>query len=436
MQYKVFGCKVNKYFTDKWLQSPALRNESGIFVASCVVTDKAKRKWIRFVKQNVEKLPAKHKMFISGCGAFEMGKENERFFEVYTDLLPYRKKIVILPEKPEPHPTPLLKGEGEKNQISWVLKNLPKIPQIFTKKFVLIQWWCDSYCTFCLTVVKRGKHFWREKEDILEEILDAQRQDIQEVVLTGVNLCAWGLETTNDIGKSRFAELLKYLLKNTDIPRIRISSLWPEFIDDRVIKIFENPRIYPHFHFSIQSGSSEILKAMRRHYDGAYMRTLLQKTRNINRKDDINISIWADLIVGFPGEKEKNFEETLKLIEDFKISKVHGFPFSNHDYGEHVPAHFFKNQIDGKTKKMRLKKLLNTAQKVRDDFIKSQIGKEFEVLVEWKIVWDTWSWWTQNYIEADETNFKITSGKIKRGNLIRGILLGRSQKKSKQDESI
>ena len=437
MQYKVFGCKVNKYFTDKWLNSEKLKDSSGIFVASCVVTDTAKRKWVKFVKQNIEKLWKNDKMFISGCGAFEMGKENTSFFDIYSDLKPFQNKIEILPENPDSPDT--------QGKISpwWILSNNSKLQNLtsklpwntlFTKKFVLIQWGCDSYCTFCLTVQKRGKHFFRDKEDILEEILEAQRNEVKEVVLTWVNLCAWGLENTNKVGKSRFAELLTYILKNSDIGRIRISSLGPEFIDTKVLKIFENPRIYPHFHFSIQSWSSEILKAMRRHYDGIYMRALLQKMREIKRKDDIQISIWADIIVGFPGETEKDFQDTYALVSEFKIGRLHAFPFSSHDYGEHVPAHFYKNQVGESIKKERLHRLLDLWEKVRNEFIESQTWSTFDVLVEGKILWDTWSGWTQNYIEVDETNFKITSGEIKRGALLQGILLSRSQKNRKEEK--
>jgi tRNA A37 methylthiotransferase MiaB len=109
-------------------------------------------------------------------------------------------------------------------------------------------------------VVKRGKHFFRSREDIRDEILEFEQNGGKEVVLTGVNLSAWGLETTNDIHSSRFAELLKYLLQETNIPRLRISSLGPEFIDDKCLEVFKNERIYPHFHYSVQSGSSHVLK--------------------------------------------------------------------------------------------------------------------------------------------------------------------------------
>lgn len=110
-------------------------------------------------------------------------------------------------------------------------------------------------------------------------------------MLTGVNLSAWGLKTTNDIKNSRFAELLQYLLDNTSIERLRISSLGPEFIDGACLEVFKNTRIYPHFHFSAQSGSSNVLKAMRRHYDGPYIKDIMSKTKALKREDGIDISL-------------------------------------------------------------------------------------------------------------------------------------------------
>jgi threonylcarbamoyladenosine tRNA methylthiotransferase MtaB len=412
MQYKVFGCKVNKYYTDKWLNSEQLSWKNGIFVASCVVTDKAKRKWVKFVRQQIPSLNPEEKVWISGCGAFERGKENKTFFEIYPELSAWQEHIEILWEDPDEW----------KKVIQPKISTL-KLPQIqlTTKKFVLIQRGCDSFCTFCLTVQKRGRHFFRDKDDILEEILQFERTGGKEVVLTGVNLSAWWLDTTNDVGTSRFAELLTYILKKSDIQRLRISSLWPEFINDAVIKIFKNPRIYPHFHFSIQSGSSDVLKAMKRHYDGVYMENLLQKIREIPRKDGVSISIGADIIVGFPGETEATFLETYDMVRDFQITKLHAFPFSPHKYGESVPAGFYPNQIEESIKTERLHRLLELGKQVRYDFISSQIGQQFEVLIEGsKESW--WKGWTQNYIEVTQDNFEITSGTVKKNEIVIWVL--------------
>ena len=106
MEYKIFGCKVNKYYTDKWLNSDYLRDKSGIFIASCVVTDKAKRKWIKFVKDNSKTLGENEKMYISGCWAFKDGEAQSDFFDLYPEIKNIEDKIEILGEDPTPSPYP------------------------------------------------------------------------------------------------------------------------------------------------------------------------------------------------------------------------------------------------------------------------------------------------------------------------------------------
>lgn len=403
MEYKIFWCKVNKYYAEKWLSSNFLDWKPWIFISSCVVTDRAKKKWLKFLKDNIHLLKWDEKMYVSGCWAFEKGEENKNFFTIYEELEKYRDKIVLLPEDPADN------GEG--------FKKIPNLPKLYTKKFVLIQGWCDSYCTFCLTVQKRGKHFYREKEEILEEILTAESEWVKEIVLTWVNLSAWGLETTNDTHLSRFHILLQYILDNSDIPRIRISSMGPEFINDDTFKIFSDSRIYPHFHYSVQSGSSNILKKMNRHYDGPYIRKILEKTKNIKRKDGVEVSIGADIIVWFPGETDEDFKETLGLVQDWLITKMHAFPFSSHKHWESVPAWFYENQVSEKVKKERLDVLLLESENQRSAFIERQAGKIFHVLVE-KVKGETFEGWTENYIEANEKNFEVISGEIKRNEII------------------
>lgn len=446
MQYKVFGCKVNKYYTDRWLNSEYLSDKTGTFVASCVVTDSAKRKWIRFVKKELQNLEGNEKVFISGCWAFKDWKAQDNFFSLYPELWESQEKIEILDEAPnedsgkaslreedkkEMHNT-FSKKENQKIDLS-KLEKLKK-NHIYTKKFILIQWWCDSFCTFCLTVVKRGRHYFRSAEDIVEEIVDFEKTGWKEVVLTGVNLSAWGLKNTHNLedfswdiiknqvhwgNKSRFAELLTYILKHTTIERIRISSLWPEFITDEVLQVFENQRIYPHFHFSIQSGSSKVLREMARHYDGDYMRKLLGKTLAIKREDRVDISIGADIIVGFPGETDEDFEDTYALVRDYNITKLHAFPFSAHTMWESVPAGSFKNQVDDKVKKERMDKILELWEKNREKFLESQKWKILKVLIEKKSR-DSWSGWTENYLEAAQDNFEVISWKIEKNTILVG----------------
>lgn len=410
MKYKVFWCKVNKYYTDEWLNSRYLQDKSGVFIASCVVTDNAKKKWIKFVKSEIPNLKENEKIYISWCWAFKDWELQENFYLIYPDLKEFENKIEILPEKPFPV-VPLL----DKVRLDGKLK-LPKL-NLTTKKFLLIQGWCDSFCTFCLSVIKRWKHFYRSREDIVDEITEFELQGWKEIVITWVNLWAWWKENTNDYKDSKLSEILEYILQKTEIPRIRISSLWPEFVDEKTLKIFENKRILPHFHFSIQSWSNNILKLMKRHYDWEYVRNLLKKVREIKREDWVSISIWADLIVWFPGETDDDFLETLDLVKNFWITKVHGFPFSAHNLWETVPASFFPNQVDEKTKKQRITKLLKIAENVRNEFINLEKWKTFEVLIE-NVKWNFWKWWNENYIECNQDNFDIISWKIWKNEIV------------------
>ena len=423
MEYKVFGCKVNKYYTDKWLNSDYLAGKWGIFIASCVVTDSAKRKWIKFVKDTSKEMDPGEKMYISGCGAFKDGRAQSDFFDLYPELDQYRQYIEVLWEDPDEKNISKDKNAQisiDKSKISALTAKLQK-SAIYTRKYVLIQGGCDSFCTFCLTVVKRGRHFFRSKEEIAEEIEDFAKNGGKEAVLTWVNLSAWGLKTTNDVKNSRFAELLQYILDHTTIGRLRISSLWPEFIDDACLEIFKNTRIYPHFHFSAQSGSSSVLKDMRRHYDGPYIKDIMTRTKALKRDDGIDISLWSDIILWFPGETEQHFQETYDFIKEVWIQKVHAFPFSGHNLGESVPAWDFDNQVDGLAKKQRMKKVAELSEQIRADFIESQKGKKLQVLIE-QVQWDSFKWWTQNYIEATQKNFKISSWSIKRNEIVEGIL--------------
>jgi tRNA A37 methylthiotransferase MiaB len=147
------------------------------------------------------------------------------------------------------------------------------------------------------------------------------------------------------------------------------------------------------------------------------MKKLLNKTRAIHREDGVAISIGADLIVWFPGETEKDFMNTYNLVKYCQITKVHAFPFSAHTMWESVPAGKFKEQISDAVKKDRMNRLMELWDWVREDFKNAQKWKTLKVLVE-KASWETWSWWSENYIEIDENNFEIIAGTPKKNNII------------------
>ncbi len=431
MDYKIFWCKVNKYYLNKWLEyfsrgealslDPGVlvqkkgmtpgskkklwKNNSPFIIATCVVTDRAKAKWIKTAKHVLKQW--RH-VYLTGCGAFDRGKKitEEKFYQTYPDLLEYQDTITLLWEEPESDTT----RETKKHQFKQGVN-------IYTKKFVVIQNGCDSYCTFCLTVQKRGKHKTIPFAEIVEQINDFSAIGGQEVVLTGINLSAWGNPSTNEWQDNQFGKMLKKLLQETEIPRIRISSLWPEFLDDDFFQAIQDPRFLPHFHFSIQSFDTEVLKQMRRHYDYEYLKTILTNIRQLKqvRSIQLPVSIGADIITSFPWETGEQFQTTLQAIQDFQVTKLHAFPFSPHRRGDKVPAGFFENQIDATTKKTRQHKIISVGDIIRKNFINANLWLSHKVLLEEQKD-GYWYGWTENYISV-----KI-KGDFQRGEIVEIVL--------------
>jgi len=411
MEYSVFWCRLNKYYLNQWLdyfRSHPFANQPYV-ITTCEVTDRAKQKRIKLAKK---KLSEWYHLYITWCGTLKRGEliSTELFYNLYSEFIPFSDSITLLWESPlqssraERGDLKKMKiASPEKSVSQWLSKNE------FTKKFVVIQNGCDNYCSFCLTVQKRGKHTSRRKEEIVEEVRKFEEGWGKEIVLTGVNIAAWWCSNSTKPEESKFTELLTYILDNTTIPRIRISSLWPEYLDDEFFTVIQNPRILPHFHLSIQSFSDTVLQRMKRNYTVKTLANVLTKFHAL--KTIVPLSLWADIIIGFPGETEEEFKETLYGIQTYNINKVHPFPFSAHTMWETVPASVLANQIDQVTKKLREKELKKIADHVLDQFIELNKNIEHSVLVEWK-----WSGWTENYIKVP------VDSKYKRGEIIQIFL--------------
>ncbi len=428
MQYKVFGCKTNKYFAEKWLVHPHLSDKKGYFIASCVVTDKAKAKWVKHAQRKLPELKDDEKIYLSGCGNIRDGVVDPRFFEVYSELENYRDMIEILPEDPDDFGQT---SEEKRIMMHTKIRSLKKLvgKELFTRKYMVIQTGCDNFCTFCLTVQARGRHKWRPVEEILEEINTFVEWGSKEVVFTGINLWAWWASTSNNYEESQFVELVEAVLEKTSLERLRISSLGVEFLSDKLIAIFANPRINAYVHLSIQSGSSKILRMMHRHYDGERVRAVLGKLRGLKRTDGVTLNIGADLIVGFPGETDEDFLDTENLVKDFQITQLHAFPFSAHLDHYHVPAGTFPDQVANHIAQIRLKKLLKTWEEVFGNFADDNRKQRIRVLIE-KVNWLHFSGWSENYLACNETNIELfPNQEIARWKVVEGIFLQSLERK-------
>lgn len=405
MEHKVYGCKVNKFYLNKriaHLEATQQAEDDIFLVATCVVTDRAKSKR---VKEILDQLHQDKRVYIAGCGSITKGEATDRdiFFQNYPELAPYEDKILLLAEDPAQSATSFTNGLTTPGQ------------KLRTKNYVIIQNWCDNHCSFCLTIFKRGPHRNRPLTEIIEEIKEIEKEGWQEIVITWINLAARWSQNTRNADESRLPELLRAILEQTSIPRIRISSIDPQYLTDEFFEIVKNPRFVPHFHFSIQSFSDKVLKLMNRGYLSDKLDEVLTKIRNLDRPDRDQISIWADIICGFPGESEEDFEKTCQGVQKYRITKLHAFPFSDHHKADPIPASRLPDQIPNEIRKERNRKLIEIGDQVRDERVAQNYGHKFQVLIEEVKNWKS-KWRTENYIHC------IIPGEYPKGSLVDIIL--------------
>lgn len=415
MDYSIFWCRLNKYYLNQWLNYFRDHEvaKDPYLITTCEVTDRAKQKRIKLAKK---KLTEGHNLYLTGCGTLKRGEiiQPEKFYELYPELRAFADHITLLLESPKALSSRIYLPRQAKcgdpvvdcfAGSQWQVDNGWWRKNIYTKEFIVIQNGCDNHCSFCLTVQKRGKHSSRSKEEIIEEVRNIEECWGKEIVLTWVNIAARWCTNSTKPEQSRFAELLQYILDNTTISRIRISSLGPEYLHDDFFQAIKNPRILPHFHLSIQSFSDAVLQRMRRNYSSKQLADTLKKFRTL--KTSVPVSLWADIIIWFPGETEQEFQETITWIQKFKINKIHSFPFSDHHIGEKIPASSLPDQVDQATKKSREKQLKKIADQVAEDFLVQNKWLAHKVLVEGK-----GSGRTENYIKV------AVDSKYKKGEII------------------
>jgi MiaB/RimO family radical SAM methylthiotransferase len=424
MENMIFGCKVNKFYLNKWLsyfRARGFDQENTLLMATCVVTDRAKSKRVKAAKKELIKWK---ELFLTWCGAFEKGEamDYEKFWSIYPELVPYKEHITLLGEDPTLQTDLWPIGEYELNQEkTFELKTtVPNdfMKRLHTKKFLVIQSWCDTFCTFCLTIYKRGSQRTRPLEEIIDEINAFVALGGQEIVLTWVNLASRWASNTRKPQENRFSELLEAILERTQISRIRISSLGPEFLDDRFFELMENTRFLPHFHVSIQHFDDTVLKRMNRNYDRAVLDRVLTWLRSLKRPDRELISIGADLIVWFPWESAEQFQTMLDAVKQYDITKMHAFPFSPHQKWETVPAGKLDGQLDMSIKRARMDELLALSEQLRLRFEHRNLGIKRPILLEKKLDSGRQGR-TSNYIEVVIPDPEWV---LKRGQVVEKIL--------------
>jgi len=267
-----------------------------------------------------------------------------------------------------------------------------------TRAFVKVQDGCHNFCAYCIVPLVRSREENVPVEKVTALVRGLVANGYQEVVLTGTEIGAYNVNGVNLEG------LLKRILAETAVPRLRLSSLQPHQISPGLIGLWRDSRLCPHFHLSLQSGSDVVLKRMKRRYNTVDYRRVVSLIR-----DSVpDVAITTDVIVGFPGETDAEFRETLDFCRQMKFARIHVFPFSPRPGTE---AADMTQQVPAAVKKQRSQEMLTLAKESAKSFQQRFIGRTMDVLWEQK-KGGAWSGLTGNYIKVYIRNDKDLTNRI------------------------
>ena len=371
--FKTLGCRLNLYETDalasqiagKDYQVVEFGEKADVYVINtCTVTNQSDQKSRQVINQT-QKLNADALTIVTGCMATNYKKDLEGNDKI--DYVVDNEHKTSIPSLLDAHysgqtATP---DQFEKNVFNFE----PADETFHTRSFIKIQDGCDNFCTFCIVPMVRGRAASRPANDIFENIKQVLAFGYKEIVLTGVNIGRYKDEEYN------FEQLVEAILETPGDFRIRISSIEPDGYADSFFRLFKHPKLTPHLHICLQSGSEDVLLKMRRMYSAKEFESIAQKLKT----DYPDFNLTTDIIVGFPGETEEDFQKTVELSNKITFGHVHTFKYS---VRKGTRAERFSEQIPEKVKSVRSEKIRNIAEQNKLEYRKSLIGKTARILVE------------------------------------------------------
>ena len=393
------GCKVNQYETNAMEESfinsgyeiVNFEEKSDIYIINtCTVTnmsDKKSRQMIRRAKQLNENAI----VVAVGCYA-QVSKEKLEEIEQVDLILGNNEKKEIVKYVEEFEKEKIVHLEDVMHQKEFVdfgtTVNMEK-----TRAVIKVQDGCDRFCSYCIIPYARGRVRSRRIESVIQEIETLAKNGVKEVVITGIHIASYGKDFREDIS---LIDLLEEINKIDGIERIRLGSLEPTIINkDFVTRLSKLEKICHHFHLSLQSGCNETLKRMNRRYTTEEFESVTNLLRNTYK----DVVLTTDIIVGFPGETEEEFNETYNFLEKIAFYKMHIFKYSRR---EGTKADLMANQISPTIQEERSKKLIQLSNKNQEKYNKEYVGKIMEVLFEEK---------DGEYIKGHTSNYLIVKVK-------------------------
>ncbi|MCL1796846.1 MAG: tRNA (N(6)-L-threonylcarbamoyladenosine(37)-C(2))-methylthiotransferase MtaB [Eggerthellaceae bacterium] len=369
------GCKVNRVESDSLIATflglghacVSVRDADYIVVNTCTVTGEAEKKTRKAVRRALRE-NATASVFVTGCAA-ALDAQTFEAFDARVVVEPDKRYLVetIIQCFGGGANMPVVPAGPEGAYAQRVGKEFP------TRVGIKIQDGCDEVCSYCIVPAARGKARSVSAHEIETEVLACEAAGVKELVLTGINLGSYCFEGMN------FTALLKRLLEASEHLRFRISSIEPCDVDKGLIDLLATSqgRVCRHLHLPLQSGSTKVLGEMNRPYDA---QAFLEKVAILYERVP-TLALSTDVIVGFPGESEADFEQTLALVEHSRFSKVHVFPYSKR---AHTPAAKRSDQVDPIVKNERVARLSALADALRSADYERRRGTSEAVLVETK----------------------------------------------------
>ncbi len=419
--FKIYtlGCKVNDadsrelaglLWAQGWREATELESPAWVIVNSCAVTLPAITKTRRLVNQLKKKFP-EAKLILTGCYPKIYLKQKQKFNSKESlgadEIIFNSKQLVARAEKIIQQSLSNGGGKIDSERKITCQQNASPLNKR-ARYFLKIQDGCNQFCSYCVIPYARNRIVNKSKAKIVKEVEQAIEAGYREIVLCGIHLGRFSFQSDGIGTGEDLAKLLKDLIKIKGLGRLRLSSIEITEVTAELIALIKNSaRICPHLHISLQSGSDKILCSMKRPYR---KKLFLEKVRQIINAIP-QLALTTDVIVGFPGETDDDFSETMDFVKKIGFAKVHVFPFSPH---KKAPAGKFKNQVDTHLKKKRAAALREPAGQLEKRYLLGLQGKKVKIVAE-KIVGQEVVGRSEYYCEATA---KIETKNIKRGQLI------------------
>ena len=398
LKFISLGCKVNAYensaLKEQFLNSGFEENGRDydiIVINTCSVTSVADQKSRQIILRERRNNP-KAILCVMGC----YSQKNAEYIknECGADIIvgtSNRDKIVDFVKQFIKDKKQIIAIDNDTRKFKYESFGTVAIPNS-TRAYVKIEDGCNNFCSYCTIPYTRGVARSRDKDEIINEISTLVEHGFKEIVLTGIHTAHYGLDNKG----CSFSELVEEICNISGLYRLRISSIEESEIDDKFLGLLSKyPCIAQHLHMPLQSGSKSVLKRMCRKYN------VEDYINRVNKITKIlpNISITTDVIVGFPGETEEEFEETYNFIKKVNFAELHVFPFSAR---EGTKAYDMPNQVDPKVKAERVEKLIKLSEELQSNYVKRFKGQELEVILEERNkITGLLSGFTSNYIKLE-----------------------------------